>query len=91
MTPELERYIYPLGAIALALLFFFVLYMYQRRRSQPGAPHSWLSYLLLWPLILDADKDKRDGRFLTKRELLGWGLVVAISVLAIWLTPRKGG
>ena len=53
---------------------------------------SWLSYLLLWPLIFDADKGKREGRFLTTREWIGWGLVVLIAVLAVILVPsRRGG
>jgi hypothetical protein len=47
---------------------------------------------LLWPLLLDADKDRREGRFFTKREWFGWGLVVSIIVLAIIFTPsRRGG
>jgi hypothetical protein len=91
VTPELERYVYPLGAVAFGFLCLLLVYFYQRRRSQTGAPHSWLSHLLVWPLILDVDKSKRGGRFLTKRELLGWGLVFLIAFLAVWLTPPRGG
>ena len=88
---EMEKYFYPLGALAFGFLGLLVVYLYQRRRSKTGAPHSWLSYVLIWPLILDADRSKRDGRFLTNRELLGWGLVVLVAVVAIWLTPSRGG
>lgn len=86
------RYLYLIVGIGLGVAFFLGLYIYQRRHSGKDVGHSWVSYLLLWPLILDADKGKRDGRFLTKREWIGWGVVGLIIVLAIIFTPpRRGG
>jgi hypothetical protein len=85
----MERWLYPLGALGLGFAYLLATSLYERRRSRLGKPHSWLSYFLGWPLILEIDRDKRGGRFLTNRELLGWGLVFLIAVLAIWLTPAR--
>jgi hypothetical protein len=45
--------------------------------------HPRISRLLLLPLILDADKEKRDGVFFTKREWMGWGLVAALIAIGV--------
>ena len=87
----MEGYAYLIAAIVLGVAALTAIYLYQRRRSQAGTGHSWLSYVLIWPLVLDADKSKRDGRFLTKREWLGWGIVVLLVVLAIVLVPSNRG
>jgi hypothetical protein len=87
----MERYAYLIAAVGLGIVGLGVVYLYQRHRSQAGAKQTWLSYLLIWPLILDADKSKRDGRFLTKREWLGWGLVLLLIALAILFTAPRGG
>lgn len=85
-------YKYLIAGIGLGVAFLAGIYFYQRRQSGKDGGHPWASYLLLWPLILDADKGKRDGRFLTKREWIGWGLVGLLVVLAIIFTPsRRGG
>jgi hypothetical protein len=57
---------------------------YHKPTSRPKRP--WFHYLLLWPIVLDADKDKRNGRLLTPREWLGWGIVAVVIVLAVALT-----
>ena len=82
-------YAYLIAAIGIGLLGLLVVYLHQRRRSQTDSGHSWLSYILLWPLILDADKAKRGDRFLTKREWFGCGVIVLIALLAIFFTPSK--
>jgi uncharacterized membrane protein HdeD (DUF308 family) len=82
-------YEYLIAAVGIALIFFGVLYLYQQRRSESDAGHSWLSYIFLWPLLLGADKEKRGDHFLTKREWIGWGVVVLIAVLAIAFTPSS--
>ena len=56
----------------------------QARRNKAG--RTWLHYLLVWPIVLEADKDKRNGRQLTPREWLGWGLVALLILLAITFT-----
>ena len=92
MEPEAGSYIYTVVGIVLAIALFVGLSIYERRRQRTNAGHSWWSFLLLWPLILDTDKDTRDGRFLTKREWIGWGLVGLIIVVGIVFTPSfRGG
>ena len=87
----MERYAYLIVGVTLGVLYLVGIYLYQRRRPQTGGARSWLSYVLLWPLVLDADKDKREGRFLTKREWLGWGVVLLVIVLAILFAPAPRG
>jgi hypothetical protein len=88
----MDEYIYLIAGICLGVAFFVGLYIFQRRRSEKQMGHSWISYLLVWPVILDADKGRRDGRFLTKRDGIGWGIVALIVVLAVVFTPsRRGG
>jgi multisubunit Na+/H+ antiporter MnhB subunit len=85
----MSEYIYLIAASGLGILLAVVLYAYQRRRAKNDVGHTWVSYVLCWPLILDADKSKRKGRVLTTREWIGWGLVVLIVVLAVVLTPSR--
>lgn len=85
------EYTYLIAGMCLGAAFFVGLYIFQRRRSGKEVRHSWVSYLLVWPLILDADKGRRDGRFLTKREWIGWGIVGLIIVLAVVFTPSHRG
>ena len=87
----MAQYGYLIGGIGLGVAFLVFVYLYQRRRSQTDSNHSWLSYVLLWPLILDADKSKRDGRLLTKREWLGWGVVLLLIILFIVFNPSTRG
>ena len=82
----MREYAYSIAGVALGVIFFVVMYLYHRHRSRTNSAHSWMSYLLVWPLFLDVDKDKREGRFLTKREWLGWGLVILIAALAVAFT-----
>ena len=56
------------------------------RKQTAGQKRPWFHYVLLWPIVLDADKEKRNGRFLTPREWLGWGIVVVVVVLAVVFT-----
>jgi hypothetical protein len=88
----MERYAFLIGVVALGAVGLGVSsYVYHRRRSQPGTKDTWLSYVLLWPLVLDADKDQRGGRFLTKREWLGWGIVLLLIILGVVFTPSRNG
>lgn len=83
------EYIYLLIGLGLGIAFFAALYFFKNGRSGKDVGHSWMSYILLWPLILDADKDKRKGRLLTKREWIGWGLVCLLIVIAIIFTLSR--
>ena len=81
----MSRYSYLVVAVLLAICTLAVIYAVQSRRSSSqGQKRSWVSYLALWPVILHADRSKRDGRILTRREWLGWaivGLLIAGGVL----------
>jgi hypothetical protein len=81
------QHAYLVGAIVIGLAFVGVVYLvYTRTPTDPGQRRPWFHYLLLWPLILDADKSKRGGRLLTTRELLGWGIVALVALVAIVFT-----
>jgi hypothetical protein len=85
----MESYVWLIVVAGLGVLGLVVIYLYQRHRSEAGTKHTWLSYVLLWPLVLDADKDKREGRFFTTREWIGWGVVLLLIALAIAFTPSR--
>jgi len=77
----MARYIWLFTGVILGAFGLLGLITYWARR-QPGDARrlSWLSYVLLWPAILDADKERRNGRLFTGREWLGW-LVVGVLIL----------
>jgi hypothetical protein len=57
-----------------------------QHRSNGRRKRPWYHYAFLWPIILEADKDKRGGRLLTTREWLGWGAVAVVIILAVAYT-----
>lgn len=75
--------------IGVALIVTLVLYA---RKSEPVREirFKW-HYLFLWPLLFDwLQKDpKRAGVLFTKRELIGWGLVLLLVVVAIIINPAR--
>ena len=50
---------YLIGGVILGALGLVAIFVAQRRASKTVTRRSWMSYLLVWPLILDADKEKR--------------------------------
>jgi hypothetical protein len=81
----MTRYMWLFAEIVLAACGVLGLVVYWvRRRSGNTQRRSWLSYALLWPAILDADKEGRNGRLFTGREWLGW-LVVGVLMLVGYL------
>ena len=85
----MEKYAYLVAAVILAMAGGVALYLFQTRRAKHAQQRSWLDYLLLWPLILDANKNERDGKFLTKREWFGWAAVAFIVICAIIFTGSR--
>ena len=84
----MAEYAYLIVGVVAGVGALVLVYVVQARRNAAGNPkHSWISYLLLWPLLLDADQSKRGGRVLTRREWLGWGLVILVMALAIVFAP----
>ena len=83
----MSDYAYLLLAAGLGFGALVVVYFVQRRRIAAGeSKHSWVSYLLVWPLILDVDRTKRDGKVLIVREWIGWGILILVALLAIIFT-----
>lgn len=78
------RYVFAIVALILVGGFAAAVYFVQSPRgSSVKREHPWVSYLLVWPLILDADSNKRAGRFFTRREWLGWLVVVALVAFGV--------
>ena len=80
----MSRYWYIAAVILFAILAFAIVRAISLCRTSQDPERSWVSYLLLWPVILGADKSKRNGRVLTNREWLGWaviGLLIAGGIL----------
>ena len=70
------------GGAALVFLYAYI----SKRDASNKDKNSLLDWLLVWPKILDADKEHRNGRLLTSREWLGWSIALAIIVMAIIFT-----
>jgi len=84
------QYAYLVMAIGISAFVLVVLYLAKSRYpSKSSRVRSWSSYLLLWPLIFDADVSKRQGRFLTTREWLGWAVVAGIILFGIIFSGRR--
>jgi hypothetical protein len=70
--------------LALLAIFAVAIYYLQSRRGEAlKQRHPWVAYLLVWPLILDANKEKRSGRIFTSREWLGFALMAALIACGI--------
>ena len=83
----MSDYAYRLIAIGLGAAALVAVYVIQRHRVAAGErKHPWVTYLLIWPLILDANQTKREGKLLTAREWIGWSIVLLAAVLAIIFT-----
>jgi len=58
-----------------------------RTRPLPrDVPRPWWHFVLLWPIALERSNPKRPARLgqLSKREVVGWVVVLALIVLAIF-------
>ena len=80
----MEQYGFLVVAVGIGVLSLAVIYFSRSRySSKSGERRSWLSYLFLWPLVLDADAPKRKERLFTKREWFGWAVVAFIIFCGI--------
>ncbi len=86
MQEALESY----GLIALAILLgiagLSAGLVLVRRSTGTRKPRSITDYVLLWPLLFDKERERdpqRGNRLFTTRELVGWGVVLALIVLAL--------
>ena len=85
----MTKYIWLFGGIALGSCWLLGLVL-AGRQPRDTKWRSWWSNALLWPEILDVDKETRNGRIFTGREWLGW-LVVALLILVGYLIGSQGG
>jgi len=84
---------WPFAAVCMiGVAFVIALVMYARSPRTGGELKLRWHYVLLWPLLIDwLQKDpKRAGVLFTKRELIGWGIVVLLVVVAIIVNPARG-
>ena len=83
----MTQHAYIIAGVAFVLALGAVVYLIQtRRNAAAGERRPWFHYFLLWPIVLDVDKTKRGGRVFTKRELIGWGVVILLIVAAVVFT-----
>ena len=83
----MEQYAYLIAGVAFVLALGVIVYIVQVKQNTSSGQHRpWFHYVLLWPIVLDVDKAKRGGRIFTSRELIGWGIVMALIVGAILFT-----
>ena len=86
MREALESYGFFVLAILLALVGLSASLARARRIPEPRKPRSLLNYILLWPLLFDrvrARDPQRGSRLFTSRELLGWGVVLALIIVGL--------
>ena len=84
---------WPLALVCvIGVAFIAALVIYARTSKPVGEIRFRWKYLFLWPLLFDwLQKDpKRAGVLFTKRELIGWGLVLLLVVVAIIINPARG-
>jgi len=78
------QYGYLIAGIGMFALLVAVIYLGRSSQStKSGRSRSWVSYLLLLPLVLDADAPKRKGKLFTGREWLGWAVVAFIILCGV--------
>jgi Tfp pilus assembly protein PilV len=83
----MNNYAYLIAIFVLGIGILAALFLFESRRAvREGEKRSMISYLLVWPLIFDASRSKRNGQLLTNREWLGLIVVVLIIACAIYFS-----
>ena len=78
------KYAYMVGLLVIVFAVLLGTYFLQSRQGVGfKQKHRWVSYLLVWPLILDANKKARGGSVFTGREWLGWVAVAALIAVGV--------
>ena len=79
----MQAFAFPALVVVLAVLgavgSYFVAIHQTRRRGRRSV---W-SYILIWPLLFERAEQRDKVRLLSKRELLGWGLLLLLIVVAV--------
>jgi len=78
------RYGYQIVGLVLLGFLVAVLYFVQSQRGRSAKQkYPWASVLLIWPVRLDRDRNKRAGQVFTRREWLGWLVVVVLIACGV--------
>ncbi len=90
-----ERFGWLLAVVLVGFAGLLLAYRYAHKRLETSRNRrTFIDYILIWPLFLgrsanDAEMTKRT--VLTKREVLGWLIVIALMLLAIVFAPHGRG
>lgn len=77
----MSGFVFAALVLALAALGLIGGYFVVRKSKRTGRRSVW-SYVLLWPLLFERERPEGGGLF-TKRELVGWGLLLLLIVVAV--------
>lgn len=75
-------FIFPALVLVLAVVGLVGSYFVSRQSRQRGRRSVW-SYILIWPLLFERAEQNDGGRLFSKRELVGWGLLLLLIVVAV--------
>jgi len=78
------RYPYHLVVIGIVVVAMLGGYFAFKRFARTGT-HSVWDCIFIWPLLLSRKKSggRHEVRDFTKRELIGWGVVIALGTAAV--------
>lgn len=79
----MSNFIFPALVLALAVVAVVSSYFVIRQNQRRGRRSVW-SYVLLWPLLFERAERNEGGRLLSKRELIGWGLLLLVIGVAVF-------
>ncbi len=78
------KYAFLVGLFLIVAAAMLGIYFLQSRQGAAlKQKHPWVSYLLVWPLILDANKVGRAGHLFAGREWLGWAAVATVIAVGV--------
>lgn len=75
--------------LALGIGVLIVAVLRAKREGTSPKSRSLLDYMLLWPLLLDLERERdpaREAQLFTKREWIGWGLLLVLMLVAVITT-----
>lgn len=94
MTTILQAWSYLIGGLLLVVATVVLIVVSRTRKTEgdESFKFKW-SHLLIWPLLDDVSKlqDGTRKHFFTKRETVGWAIVIAIIIVAMVLVPSHRG
>jgi CDP-diglyceride synthetase len=77
----MSGFVFAAVVLGLAVLGLVGSYFVIRKNKRSGRRSVW-SYVLLWPLLFERERPEGGGLF-TKREPIGWGLLLLLIALAV--------